>query len=148
MSIFQFVDDVLKKHLVAGTKVVAALHLRCSTTRRRAHGQTFNQAVFGAAAKTEMGHITVQALSGKAVQFVLAKTAVGLHHVIKGRIHDVAYTVFRKYIPVTSVKVSILFYHSAMTTDSLMNTQTGRTAGQIANGSLNYLNKLVAYIFL
>ena len=65
--------EVAEEETVAGAEVVAALY-------RGVERQALVETVFGTSAKTEVGHIAMQAHTRQTVEFELAKPTVGLHH--------------------------------------------------------------------
>ena len=135
---FDFLGDVAEKHLVAGAEIVAALG--------NAKGDALYQAILGAASETEVGHIAMQTGGGQTVEFILAKLAIGLHHVVERALQDVADAILGKHIAVATIQVAILLNHTTMATYGFVYTQSGWAVGQVANGCLDYLHILAPHI--
>ena len=132
--------DVLEEHAVAVAEIVASLHT--------VESHTLQEAVFGTATETEVCHVAVEAHVGQAVEFVFAETPVGLHHVVERGAEDVADAVFGEHVAVAAVEVTILFDDGTMATDGLVDAESSRAAGQVADGGFYRLHKLTAYVFL
>ena len=82
------------------------------------------------------------------IEFVLAKAAVGLHHVVERCLEDVADAVFREDVTVAAVEVAVLLDDAAMAANGLMDTETCRAAGHIAKRGLEHLHELAAYVLM
>lgn len=93
-----------------------------------------------------MGYIAMQTGGGQAVELILAKLAVGLHHVVERILQDIANAILGKHIAVATVQVAILLNHTTMAANGFVNTQTGWAVGKVANGSLDNLHILATYI--
>ena len=132
--------DVLEEHAVAVAEIVASLHT--------VESHTLQKSVLRASAETEVGHVAVEAHVGQAVEFVFAETPVGLHHVVERGAEDVADAVFGEHVAVAAVEVAVLLDDGTMATDGLVDAESSRAAGQVADGGFYRLHKLTAYVFL
>jgi len=102
--------------------------------------------IFGAATKTHLHDIAVQASLREAVNLVHPEVAVAFHHVVERTAHDVADAVLVEHIAVAAINVAIALDSRAVAANALVHAETSGTVSEVAHGGLECLHKLPTHI--